>query len=83
MALTTHRIDQCLGTTCVIHNPSDHHMRSWPMHWRPGRGIMERICSHGTGHPDPDQFEYWDRVYGDESWAMSVHGCDGCCAQDS
>lgn len=63
---------------CVIHRPSRHHMRDLPLHWRNDRGIFERICEHGTGHPDPDQFQYW-RSIGQE--AQSLHGCDGCCAQ--
>lgn len=49
----------CAGRDCVIHNPTDHHMRSWPLHWRNDRGLFERICTHGVGHPDPDQFAYW------------------------
>ena len=44
-------------------------MRDWPQHFRDDRGIMERICPHGVGHPDPD-----DYLAGD-----GMHGCDGCC----
>ncbi|AOE43769.1 hypothetical protein SEA_BANTAM_80 [Gordonia phage Bantam] len=65
---------------CVIHSPSDHHMRLWPLHWRDDRAIFERLCpAHGVGHPDPDQFAYWDRT-GNE-W-QKVHGCCGCCVPD-
>ncbi len=53
---------------CAIHWPSQHHMRSWPQHWRSDRGIIERLCDHGTGHPDPDD-KSRDRL----------HGCCGCC----
>lgn len=56
---------------CPIHNPSDHTMRAFPTHWRGDRGIMERICPHGVGHPDPDDVNVRN---GD-----GVHGCDGCC----
>lgn len=68
----------CTGRPCVIHNRTDHHMRSWPLHWRDDRGIFERICGHGVGHPDPDQFEYWRRT-GQSS--QTIHGCCGqvCC----
>lgn len=38
---------------CCIHNPSDHHMRTWRQNWRGDKGVMERLCSHGIGHPDP------------------------------
>lgn len=68
-----HDRSQCAGENCTIHNMSDHHMRSWPQHWRSDRGIMERVCSHGVGHPDPDS--PWPD--GDSRW---VHGCDGCCS---
>lgn len=63
-----HFIDKCKGAHCVIHNPSDHMMRSFPTHWRSDRHIMERICPHGIGHPDPDDIT-----------KDGVHGCDGCC----
>lgn len=65
-----HPSDQCEGQPCVIHNPSNHSMRDFPTHWRGDRGIMERICPHGIGHPDPDEINS-DRM----------HGCDGCCGE--
>lgn len=65
-------------SACPMHNPSDHHMRGWPVIWRDDRGILERICpTHGVGHPDPDQYPYWDALgIGD---VMAVHGCCLCC----
>jgi len=70
--LIAHSPSACAGDPCPVHNVSDHHMRDWPQHYRNDRGITERICPHGIGHPDPD-----DRCcrtpYG------GVHGCDGCC----
>jgi hypothetical protein len=63
-------------SACAMHNPTDHHMRGWEVIWRYDRGILERICQHGIGHPDPDQFPYWD-ANGME--AEAVHGCDLCC----
>lgn len=66
----------CQFRACVIHNPTEHHMREWPLHWRDDRGIFERICAHGVGHPDPDQLEFWQHL-GLES--VDVHGCDYCC----
>lgn len=68
-----HLPDACAGEHCVIHKPSNHSMRKFPTHWRADRGIMERICDHGVGHPDPDS--PWPR--GHHNW---IHGCDGCCA---
>jgi hypothetical protein len=71
--LEIHNPDRCAGSPCCIHNPSSHHMRDWPLNWRNDRGIMERLCPHGVGHPDPDDLRV--RTVS----AEGVHGCDGCC----
>jgi hypothetical protein len=68
-----HSKDNCLGEFCTIHNMSDHILRPFPQHWREDRSIMERICDHGVGHPDPDS--PWPD--GDYRW---IHGCCGCCS---
>lgn len=67
----------CEGRHCIIHNPVHTHMDDWPLHWRDDRGIFERICPHGVGHPDPSEFDFWAEIGRD--WEQ-VHGCDGCCA---
>lgn len=75
-----HEKDSCYSDHCPIHNPSDHPMKDFPTHWRDDRMLMERICPHGVGHPDPDHlagiltFLPTDTVH-----AEMVHGCDGCC----
>lgn len=74
-----HSATACAGEHCVIHNPSDHHMVEWPMVWREDRDLMERICEHGVGHPDPDDLAYHDLM--GHSWVDGVHGCDRCCAE--
>lgn len=71
--LLAHTKKQCLGTYCTIHKFSDHHMVKWTQHWRGDRGIMERICAHGIGHPDPDDIRITN---GSDD---GTHGCDGCC----
>jgi hypothetical protein len=71
--LVFHPPEKCAGTICTMHNMSNHHMRSFPQLWRMDRGIMERQCPHGIGHPDPD--DYFCNTYARER----VHGCDGCC----
>jgi hypothetical protein len=76
--LQVHSPPACAGEFCVVHNPSDHSMREFPTHWREDRGIMERICPHGVGHPDPDDLVYQERHFPQR--AASIHGCDGCCA---
>lgn len=54
---------------------SDHHMRQWPPVWHALRGHFERTCTHGAGHPDPDDVVYLQLVGG----VSGVHRCDGCC----
>ena len=74
--ITTHAESQCKGQYCCIHNPSNHHMRDWPMKWRDDTGVMERICPCGVGHPDPDDLAYNIKI--GQDW-KGVHGCCGCC----
>lgn len=80
--LKTHSESYCSGPIgengrpiCCVHNPSKHHMVTWPQNWRGDKGMMERMCLHGVGHPDPDDV----KVIKTE-WA-GIHGCDGCCIQ--
>jgi len=75
-----HPIEDCAGRHCCIHNPSDHHMTTWPLVWREDRQYMERRCPHNTGHPDPDSLR-WNREFRNRD--MGVHGCDGCCQPTS
>jgi hypothetical protein len=70
----THPIGSCLGRFCTLHNRSEHSMRGFPQAWRVDRGIMERICPHGVGHPDPDEYKFITSPH------LATHGCDGCCA---
>lgn len=77
-----HSKTECAGRSCVIHNPSDHVMRSFRTHWRDDRFMVERICPHGIGHPDPDDLAYWQEVGRDgakRGGGLGVHGCCGCC----
>lgn len=67
-----HDSSLCAGRYCCIHNPSDHSMKKFPQNFRMDRGFMERVCPHGVGHPDPD-----------DPYADPIHGCDGCCAEES
>ena len=77
---TTHAKDQCAGEWCSIHNPNP----MWEfgrLFWRSDRGIMERICEHGVGHPTKESWAFLVRVGGAKfAEAEMVHGCDGCCA---
>lgn len=70
-----HSETSCAGQNCCIHNPSDHPLADRPLLWRDDRRIMERVCEHGIGHPDPDDAAF-RALMGDRD---TVHGCDGCC----
>lgn len=73
----THDPALCEGRGCAIHNhPSDHPLKDAPLYWRADRGILERICEHGVGHPDADSAAYLRSI--GRSWE-NVHGCCGCC----
>lgn len=78
--MSTHQPGECATKYCVIHNPSDHRMRDYPTLWREDRGLMERICPHGVGHPDPDHLAAVRELCGKEQAEIGgIHGCDGCC----
>ena len=73
----THRVSACAGRGCAIHNhPSDHPLMDAPLNWRDDRGILERICEHGVGHPDHDSALYLSSI---GLGIQNIHGCDGCC----
>lgn len=74
-----HGEDQCGGNYCSVHNPSDHHMKDWPRHFRMDRGFTERISPSGIGHPDPDDVAFFAKMGKD----ISVHGCDGSCSEEN
>lgn len=74
--LHTHPPERCAGRPCCIHHPSAHPLRDRPLVWRPDMGIMERVCPHGIGHPDPDDIMVRRfRIPG-------AHSCDGCCVDE-
>lgn len=70
--IVTHDRKRCQGRACVVHAPSGHHMADWPTVFRADRGITERLCPHGVGHPDPDDLAYRKSV---AKWV--VEGDDG------
>lgn len=75
--LSVHPETDCEGRGCAIHNhPSDHPLNSAELNWRQDRGILERICTHGIGHPDRDAANYLESI---GQGFQNVHGCDGCC----
>lgn len=78
--LSVHNKGDCLGDNCPIHNPSNHHMKDWPLFWRDDRRIFERICEHGVGHPDPDDLNFRIKFKLENAKYASVHGCCGCCS---
>jgi hypothetical protein len=56
----------------------DSNVERAPLVWREDRSpqILERMCTHGIGHPDFDSAAYLDSI---GQATLKVHGCDGCC----
>jgi len=78
-----HDPSACEGQFCCYHNPSNHHMKEWPKVLRAST-LVERICPHEIGHPDPDSLAHFHRSattqeQSDFSAGLGIHGCDGCC----
>ena len=73
--LYAHTDGLCMGEACTLHKRTDHSMRRFPQLWRTDRKIMERICPHSVGHPDPDEYKII------EGLDDGAHDCDGCCIQ--
>lgn len=71
--LNVHAEGTCLSYYCVLHNPSNHHMRNMPLIWRGDVKKFERTCVHGAGHPDPDDLGY--RI----AKGIANPGQHGCC----
>jgi hypothetical protein len=40
--------------------------------------LIERVCRHEVGHPDPDSLEWLHRTGIHDDGA---HECDGCCGK--
>jgi hypothetical protein len=76
--LNVHTRKECAPWNCTLHSPSQHSMRSMSLVYREDRGMFERQCQHGVGHPDPDDVRHHERR---GNYAAGVHGCDGCCAR--
>ena len=81
MGVVVHDEAMCDGEPCPFHNPSNHHMVRWPVHVRLDKAaLVERVCMHGVGHPDPDSMQYIKERHGPH---YGTHGCDGCCKPPS
>lgn len=66
-----HQREDCYySDRCTLHNRSNHYMRKFPQVWNPNNGIIERVCEHGIGHPDPDELP-----------GAEIHFCDACCVE--
>lgn len=62
---------------CPVHYRMDGSYLNLPMIWRDDVRLFERLCAHGVGHPDPNQFAFWHSINQD---FKKSHGCDGCCS---
>jgi hypothetical protein len=76
-----HPPEKCAGQgACPLHHRTVHSMRAMTQVWRNDTGLIERICEHGVGHFDPDQWEYLMESRGAiEAKVLAAHSCDGCC----
>lgn len=43
-------------------------------------GLLEHVCEHGCGHPDPESVQKLTEATNDDGWG--IHGCDGCCGRE-
>lgn len=65
---------------CAIHNPSYHPLSDAKQLIRTDKYMLiEDICKHGVGHPNPDSASFISKKIGYTS--IWVHGCDGCCQE--
>ena len=72
----------CDVNGCAIHNPSYHPLSDAKQFMREDKSwLIERVCDHGIGHPDPDSASFISKTEGNTS--IWVHGCDGCCRDDA
>ena len=81
----THGPALCHGRYCCIHNPSDHHMRGWPLLFDHRKmSLALRACDHGFAHPDPDSMAYFQkcRQHPNVILWLASHECDGCCLSE-
>lgn len=85
MILKHHSANVCVPP-CAFHTPSDHPLKDAPLNWRSGlspydgRRLLERFCTHGIAHPDPDGLDFANDNLADGAEPdTGVHGCDGCC----
>lgn len=76
--LAVHAPETC-EPPCPFHAPTEHPLKDAPIVVRWDRHLMiERLCEHGVGHPDPDNLTY-QRAHGSPD--DGAHGCDGCCTR--
>lgn len=72
--LLVHLPDRCAGRACCIHNPSEHPLSTAPLNWRSDRYLMERVCEHGVGHPDPDNLTFKRSLAAEKRAAAELAG---------
>lgn len=79
--LHVHSVESCSGEFCVIHKPSMHHMRFWPIVFELDDHFLAlRSCAHQKLHPDPDSLAYVEKA----SKEKLDHECcpETCCIEE-
>ena len=80
-------------TGCVVHCPSDHHMREMPLQYDEASKAFVRTCEHGNQHQDYDEREdltallsepdrYEEVLLTLSRWKCPICDC-GCCNPES
>lgn len=70
--IVTHAQWSCIGDFCVVHRPMPGPWQDWPTRWRQDRGIMERVCPCGVGHPASEEYQWGGDM---EHGCCGVHTC--------
>lgn len=75
-----HSKKSCEGEFCVIHKPSDHPLRAWPLMLKPqivgkSNPMFVRQCSCEELHLDPDEVTFFKLDY------ENCNCLCGCCAK--
>lgn len=61
---------------CVFHKPTIHRLTGSVQILR-ASALIEDMCEHKVGHPNPDSAAYLN--WRDSTTTWYIHGCDGCC----
>ena len=78
--INAHSPDVCAGTTCPLHNRSNHYLRRFKQRLATVNGtvVTARKCEHGLQHLDPDESDVYLNKHYTSRETIELN-CDGCC----